>query len=233
MVGVVGVEWDLEEDLTSIEWDSVSGIDDDKVEAIREALIADEGEDVSDPKWHFTRRKCYNGALLFGKNRCSPGTRTLAASRWPSWPAWRSSQTRSGRRTGRRPSGTRQETKIPRTLISQKNADEKKKHFPNQVRPVLESWLDGTNDDPLLYDTTWGGVVATDGIEDEQADFGQGYYNDHYFHYGYHIYTAAVLALADPGWADQYGDQVLHLIRDIAEPSGTDPYYTQVSPQKP
>ena len=67
MVGVVGVEWDLEEDLTSIEWDSVSGIDDDKVEAIREALIADEGEDVSDPKLHSKHEKCYNGALLFGE----------------------------------------------------------------------------------------------------------------------------------------------------------------------
>lgn len=121
MVGVVGVEWDLEEDLTSIEWDSVSGIDDDKVEAIREALIADEGEDVSDSKLHFKRRRCYKlqwCTTLWG-NRCSPGTRTLAASRWPSWHAWRSSPTRSGRRTGRRPSGTRQETKIPRTLISQ------------------------------------------------------------------------------------------------------------------
>ncbi len=59
--------------------------------------------------------------------------------------------------------------------------------FLDNVRPVLESWLDATNNDPLLYDQTWGGIVSTNGTLDPGADFGQGYYNDHYFHYGFEI----------------------------------------------
>ena len=44
---------------------------------------------------------------------------------------------------------------------------------------------------------------------------------------GYHIYAAAVVAKFDPEWMSQYDDKVLNLIRDISEPSGQDPYYTQ------
>ena len=99
--------------------------------------------------------------------------------------------------------------------------------YREKVRPTLESWLEGTNVDPLIYDQTWGGVCSINGISDENADFGQGYYNDHHFHYGYHIYAAAVLARSDSAWADQHNDQIMHLIRDITEPSGVDPYYTQ------
>lgn len=98
--------------------------------------------------------------------------------------------------------------------------------YRDKVRPVLESWLDATNVDPLIYDQSWGGIVSTNGIFDPGADFGQGYYNDHHFHYGYHIYTAAVIAKADASWAAQYDEKVISLIRDIAEPSGADPYFT-------
>ena len=34
-----------------------------------------------------------------------------------------------------------------------------------------------------------------------------GMYNDHHFHYGYHIYTAAVLARADPAWGRQWEER--------------------------
>ena len=36
---------------------------------------------------------------------------------------------------------------------------------------------------------------------------GAGMYNDHHFHYGYHIYTAAVLARADPAWGRQWEER--------------------------
>ena len=74
----------------------------------------------------------------------------------------------------------------------------------DRVRPVMEGWLGGTNGDYLVYDQTWGGVLTLNGVNDEQADFGNGMYNDHHFHYGYHIYTAAVLAKADPVWGEQW-----------------------------
>ena len=97
-----------------------------------------------------------------------------------------------------------------------------------ELRTHMEAWLSGTNADPLVYDETWGGVVASSGITDPGAAFGQGYYNDHHFHYGYHVYAAAVLAKDDPAWAETWGDAVRHLIRDYAEPSGLDPDYTAV-----
>jgi endo-1,3(4)-beta-glucanase len=88
-----------------------------------------------------------------------------------------------------------------------------------RVRPVLEAWLDGTNGDYLVYETTWGGVCSLNGLNDHNADFGNGMYNDHHFHYGYHIYTAAVIAKMDPEWGTKWDDAVLHMISDVAEPS--------------
>jgi endo-1,3(4)-beta-glucanase len=49
-----------------------------------------------------------------------------------------------------------------------------------------------------------------------------GFYNDHHFHYGYYIYTAAVLAHFDPQWGRDFFEVVLVLIRDIANPSNRD-----------
>ena len=46
--------------------------------------------------------------------------------------------------------------------------------------------------------------MSTCGLSDDQCDFGNGLYNDHHFHYGYHIYTAAVLARADPVWGQEW-----------------------------
>jgi len=94
-----------------------------------------------------------------------------------------------------------------------------------KVKPFIEGWLGGTNGNHLVYDTVWGGVISTNGLNDEQADFGNGMYNDHHFHYGYHIYTAAVLAKADPSWAATWDDALLHMISDVAEPSSASAWY--------
>ena len=52
----------------------------------------------------------------------------------------------------------------------------------DRVRPYIEGWLGGTNPNRLLYDQTWGGVVTTCGLADQNCDFGNGMYNDHHFH---------------------------------------------------
>ncbi|WP_437503062.1 glycosyl hydrolase [Sorangium sp. So ce1099] len=95
-----------------------------------------------------------------------------------------------------------------------------------RLKSHINPWLNGENANPLVYDTTWGGVVTTNGLADKAADFGQGYYNDHHFHYGYFLYAAAVLAKGDETWRDNYADKVLWLVRDIANPSGKDPHFT-------
>ncbi|MEO0322661.1 MAG: glycosyl hydrolase [Myxococcota bacterium] len=85
-------------------------------------------------------------------------------------------------------------------------------------------WLEGTMD-RLLYDRTWGGIVAEGSLGDPAAFFGQGYYNDHHFHYGYHLYAAAALARRDPDWRAANRDNVDALARDIANASDEDPFF--------
>jgi endo-1,3(4)-beta-glucanase len=67
------------------------------------------------------------------------------------------------------------------------------------LRSLLQPWLTGANADPLVYDSTWGGLVTSDGLKDAQADFGNAWYNDHHFQYGYLIFAGAVLAHLSPG----------------------------------
>lgn len=57
------------------------------------------------------------------------------------------------------------------------------------------------------------------------ADFGNTYYNDHHFHYGYHILAAAYIGHLDPKWLEANMDYVNILVRDIANPSAKDKYF--------
>jgi endo-1,3(4)-beta-glucanase len=73
--------------------------------------------------------------------------------------------------------------------------------------------------------SSWKGVSTQNGLEDMGADFGSGRFNDHHFHYGYWIFTAAVLARNDATWRANNKAAVESLIRDIANPSHTDTYF--------
>lgn len=64
------------------------------------------------------------------------------------------------------------------------------------------------------------------------SDFYNGQYTDHHFHYGYFLYSAAVLAKLNPAWLStnggQYKNAIDILARDLANPnSEADPYFTQ------
>jgi len=73
---------------------------------------------------------------------------------------------------------------------------------------------------PLVYDAVWGGVVSSAVYysHDPLVDFGNGYYNDHHFHYSYFVYTAAVIGHLDPAWLSQGTNRawVDMLLRDYA-----------------
>lgn len=97
--------------------------------------------------------------------------------------------------------------------------------YRSSLQAGLEPWLSGSNGDPLVYDQTWGGLVIRGGLTNPGVSFGQGFYNDHHFHYGYLIYACAVLAHLDPAWDQRWGAHARALIRDIANPSGADPYF--------
>ncbi|KAI0009226.1 glycoside hydrolase family 81 protein [Xylariaceae sp. FL0662B] len=81
---------------------------------------------------------------------------------------------------------------------------------------------------PLYYETAWGGVVssATYQTGNNGADFGNTYYNDHHFHYGYFIFAAAIIGYLDPTWLTKENvDYVNTLVRDIANPCPSDKYF--------
>ena len=100
----------------------------------------------------------------------------------------------------------------------------------------------------FLYDESWGGFVncgcnytfeeghAGEGfcsntfpecpaIDSVNEDFGNAWYNDHHFHYGYMIYAAAIVAKHRPEWGREYYDRILLYIRDIANPSADDSFF--------
>jgi endo-1,3(4)-beta-glucanase len=103
----------------------------------------------------------------------------------------------------------------------------------------------GSAESPFLYDKSWGGMVMCGcnyvyengkgfcankfpdcpALVDQGQNFGAGFYNDHHYHFGYHIYAAAVLSRYDRVWARRYYDHVMLLVRDIANPSTSDPYF--------
>lgn len=95
----------------------------------------------------------------------------------------------------------------------------------NTLKTSVVAWLDATNTNKIKYDSTWGGLCTTNGLADQNADFGNGIYNDHHFHWGYHIRAAAFLAKYDATFFDSYGSKVNELIRDIMNPSSDDTYF--------
>lgn len=114
-----------------------------------------------------------------------------------------------------------------------------------KLKKAVQVWLDHP-EAPYLYDKSWGGLVNCGciyvgkgdhgicnntfpdcpALESVNQDFGNGFYNDHHFHYGYHVYAAAVVAKFDPEWGKEYFDKILLYIRDYANPSENDGSFT-------
>ncbi|GAB9471536.1 hypothetical protein Gpo141_00008742 [Globisporangium polare] len=93
------------------------------------------------------------------------------------------------------------------------------------IAPFLDnSWVF-----KLKYDTVFGGIVSSQGFlqRDLNADFGNTVYNDHHFHYGYWVYTAAVLNFLHPTWSrnKELNNIAKLLLRDVATPNNADPYF--------
>lgn len=92
-------------------------------------------------------------------------------------------------------------------------ATEERQEALAELRTQLEDWLTyGGPDDGRYfgYDSTWGGLIAV------PAEFGSNDYNDHHFQFAYLVRAAAVLATAEPDFAEQYGPLVDLVVRDYA-----------------
>jgi endo-1,3(4)-beta-glucanase len=96
-----------------------------------------------------------------------------------------------------------------------------------ELSSALVSWLTGNTSDYLCYDKSWGGIVSINGLNDSAADFGNGYYNDHHFHYGYFAYAVATLVKSPEysSFATKYRSAIYAIVRDYANPSDADPYF--------
>lgn len=101
-----------------------------------------------------------------------------------------------------------------------------------KLKQAFSRFIENKQKAPLCYETNWKGIVSTSGLSDGNfyCDFGNCFYNDHHFHYGYHIHAASLVALVD----QQYGDGnwvntakpwVETLIRDICNPNSRDTYF--------
>ncbi|GAD92761.1 endo-1,3-beta-glucanase Engl1 [Paecilomyces variotii No. 5] len=80
---------------------------------------------------------------------------------------------------------------------------------------------------PLVYDNVWKGIVSSASYVtgDSGVDFGNSYYNDHHFHYGYFIHAAAIIGSLDPSWLAQNKDYVNALVRDAGNSVSNDPLF--------
>lgn len=96
-----------------------------------------------------------------------------------------------------------------------------------ELKAAFDRFVQNKQQYPLVYESAWGGVVSTATYVTGNAgdDFGNTYYNDHHFHYGYFIFAAAVIGHLDPTWTAANKDYVNTLVRDIANPSSRDPFF--------
>ncbi|CZT13426.1 related to glucan 1,3-beta-glucosidase [Rhynchosporium graminicola] len=97
----------------------------------------------------------------------------------------------------------------------------------NKLKQAFARFTQNSQTFPLVYETAWGGIVSSASYEtgNAGADFGNTYYNDHHFHYGYFVYTASVIGYLDPSWLPENKPWVNALVRDYANPSSADPYF--------
>ena len=96
-----------------------------------------------------------------------------------------------------------------------------------KLKNALARFISNTQILPLKYDQTWFGIISSG---DSSQDFGNAYYNDHHFHYSYHVIAAAIVAKVDKdagsgNWLNENKTWVENLIRDYANPSESDPYF--------
>ncbi|QDS71549.1 hypothetical protein FKW77_005506 [Venturia effusa] len=96
-----------------------------------------------------------------------------------------------------------------------------------KLKAAYDVFVQNHQQNRLVYDTVWKGAVSSAGYRDIGADFGGTAYNDHHFHYGYFVYTAAVITYLDPSWRQNNQNRawVNMLVRDYANSATNDAYY--------
>ncbi|KAK9477672.1 endo-1,3(4)-beta-glucanase [Lipomyces japonicus] len=102
----------------------------------------------------------------------------------------------------------------------------------DKLKAAFKVFSENRQQYPLVYDTVYKGIVSSGTFVtgNELEDFGNTYYNDHHFHYGYFIHAAAVIGYVDRElcggtWARESQEFVNTLARDVGNPSQQDAYF--------
>ena len=93
-------------------------------------------------------------------------------------------------------------------------------YFLDVIKAKMEGWLtytEGESAEYFYYHEAWGTLVGVNASYGSSSNL-----NDHHFHYGYFVYTAATIAQYDKEWAETWEDQVELIIRDCNSPDRDD-----------
>ncbi|TQV92853.1 glycoside hydrolase family 81 [Cordyceps javanica] len=78
----------------------------------------------------------------------------------------------------------------------------------NYLEASFEHWFQPSSLTLPAYETGRGGIINKAGYNSTWVDFGNGYYNDHHFDYGYFLNVAAVIARHDSTWLSQHREYI-------------------------
>jgi endo-1,3(4)-beta-glucanase len=82
------------------------------------------------------------------------------------------------------------------------------KKVVDYLKASFEPWFHSSSQTTPAFETAWGGIINKAGATNTYVDFGNGYYNDHHFHYGYFLNIAAVIAKFDKDWLNQHRNYI-------------------------
>jgi len=91
------------------------------------------------------------------------------------------------------------------------------------VKNRLEDWLTASSSEVAFifyYNSTWSTLIGYPSGHGQDNNI-----NDHHFHWGYFIHAASFIEQFEPGWANEWGEMVNHLVRDAASANRDDPDY--------
>ncbi len=102
-------------------------------------------------------------------------------------------------------------------LADQQGMITERDSFLNYLKRDLENWFDGQAPFVFYLDNNWNV------LQGYPSGFGaDSQINDHNFHWGYFVMTAAAIAQYDPAWAANYEGSVELLVKDAANWDRTD-----------
>ncbi len=99
------------------------------------------------------------------------------------------------------------------------------------IKERLEDWLTVESSEVAFlfyYNSDWSAMLGYPAGHGQDSNI-----NDHHFHWGYFIHAAAFMEQFEPGWADEWGEMINHLVRDAASPNRNDelfPFLRNFSP---